>query len=228
MITVVQSYEKYNSVKARETRSTISTRLHYTTRSYHEEPAGGSSCAFQESCKVVGFELVRKEYLFFGSGKLLSILLFINIHTWHSILCLTAPSTHSKLTFTPYTFRKQRLLSRELLPLKQFQPTWPAKSRHKRALWVFIRARCRQKKGGKKKIEWRSTANCGTQQEVLTPHTHNSNPEQVGPRRTRHGQPCQKKEKYNNLSDWDDSLPVGVFCKRQVSLETNSYSAQWR
>lgn len=31
----------------------------YTTPSYREEPAGGGSCAFQESCK--GFKLVRKE-----------------------------------------------------------------------------------------------------------------------------------------------------------------------
>lgn len=86
VITVVQSYEKYISVKAWETRSTITTRLRYTTLSYHKEPAGGSSCcAFRESCKVVGFKLVRKVgvlfvLFFFSSKQLVLILLFINIH----------------------------------------------------------------------------------------------------------------------------------------------------
>lgn len=121
-------------------------------------------------------------FFILSSGQLVSFLHFINIHTWHSMLCLRAPPSHPPLLQLPETATP--------LPLEQFQSTWPAKSRHRRALWVFIRARW-----GLKKIEGCSTANCGTQQEVLTSHTHNSNPAQVGPRRTRHGRPRKIKEK---------------------------------
>lgn len=129
------------------------------------------------------------------------ILLLINIHTSHSILCLRGCLP---LTTPPYSFQEQRLPSRRLLPLKQFQSTWPAKSRHKRALWFTIRARVGA--GGKKN---RMTFHCklwDTARGFHSTHTHNSNPAQVGPRGARRGRPR------NTIpSDSDDSSPSRIF-----------------